>query len=120
MTTETTEIGWTNDDAEDMWARTYSRFLVEGDLADKVLARVGQETGQVTIRQTTIPSGYSSYTWWNEIEFTIEVDGEEVWETPEQSESPTGFGNTWANEEEQFGQSNYALFNDWLNEASDD
>lgn len=117
MTTTTREISSSYGDPDDFWAPSTATYLVEGDLAEKVLARVGQETGRVTIEQTKIPSGYSSYTWWNEIEFTIYVDGGEVWSTPEQSESPWGFDWKDTSEENMFGESNYALFNQWLEEV---
>lgn len=102
------------DDPDGTWTTTWDYFEVEGDLAERIRNRVGKPDGRVVIKQANIPEGYSSYTMWNEIEFTILVDSVEVWHT-EQSEAPYGLEATWASGDgERWGESNFALLNDWL------
>jgi hypothetical protein len=53
--------------------------LVEGDLAERVLAKVGKASGVVTIEEHGTEGGYSEYTVEWEYDFRVLVGGEEVW-----------------------------------------
>lgn len=115
MSTTTTRIE--EEYTDDRWATKTSRYAVEGDLAERILRRIGLDTGQVVIIEQEIPTGYSTYTMWDEYEFTIEVDGTEVWNSLPQSQDPFGFG--WNDDfEENIGRSNFAKLNDWLNQEA--
>lgn len=59
----------------------YRTYLIEGDLADRVLARVGISNGRVTLHETKESGGYSEYTQESYYDARIEVDGSEVFDS---------------------------------------
>lgn len=88
--------------------------LVDGDLAERVLARTG-EIGDVTITEHHWDMGYCVTCSSEVIDFLVSVDGEEVYRTPSwdgpytNGDSPVG--PEWLN--------TYAEFNAWLNGEED-
>lgn len=84
---------------------------VEGDLAARVLARLGKTQGEVTILEDHWDLGYCVTCSSEVVDFEVAVDGEKVYRTQYYgSEEYTG--NT--EQVEQFVNT-YQAFNDWLN-----
>lgn len=86
----------------------YTTYLIEGDLADRVRARVGITHGRVTFHETNESGGYSEWTQENYYNVRIEVDGSEVYD------SSTGW---WDVDDVIYDPSRLARLNLWLNEV---
>ncbi|MFF2388929.1 hypothetical protein [Agromyces sp. NPDC058104] len=81
---------------------------ISGVLAERVLRRVGRPAGDVTVREVETTFAYSEVTLDSRVEFTIYVDGEQV------------FDASGALQDQGSELTGYGAFEAWLNDVDED
>lgn len=89
---------------------THARFRILGDLAERTTERTGK-TGDVSIVENVISSGWSEYTQDDEYEFEVYVGTELVYT------AGTGYPEYNRNNNDLAGTT-FAAFQHWLNEVT--
>ncbi len=100
----------------------YRKYLIVGDLADKVLARVGKAEGIVSFTQLEESGGYSEYTQETDYTFTVHVNDEMVYQTENGFNTIEYDMNSLDAAVEREGSYYYSTlyrFNEWLKEGND-
>lgn len=96
----------------------YRKYLIVGDLADKVLARVGKADGIVSFTQLEVSGGYSEYTQETDYTFTVHVNDELVYTTYSAYDS-LEYQIDRLDKAVQEHYSTLYHFNEWLKEGND-
>lgn len=83
MTTNSTLVNsWEDEDENDgewPYPTQYNQYRIEGDLADRVNRRMGNDPGtEVLLTETVVSGGWSEYTQENDYSHEIEAGGETV------------------------------------------
>lgn len=107
--------GYDDDPWSGGWSAGYGDIvtLVEGDLANRVLARVGKSEGRVEIVEHHWDSGYCITCSYEETDFLVRVDGEEVYRTRDYMLDTIVKGEYI--EPQATSLTSFGVFNEWLN-----